>query len=225
MPHACSILIASGSRPGAREPGGDVASHAATSTKLSQHGEVSFRFGSHNGLSVAQSRIWFPGGLQSIYSPTKLPEPGGCHHRPVLRCPGPISRLPAGTRNSRTQTLLRKLKNSVGRAPTRNPNHQPGATESQSHRPTHRRSHRNTSHREGRPTRPSQPADPHLVARQPSTAKLHRMKRPQRRADSLCVFAPLRFWPHGLVPPNNMAWAHSTFPSSLHGCRIKWAGL
>ncbi len=79
------------------------------------------RFGSHNGLSVTKSRIRFLWSLESLYYPTKLPEPGGCHHRPVPQSYGSLSRRTAGHGNL-GRYLSAQAKNSVGRAPTRNPN-------------------------------------------------------------------------------------------------------
>ncbi len=126
--HPRSILHMSGSPQRTREPRGVAASHAAAATKLRKHGEVSTRFGSHNGLSVTKSRIRFLWGLESLYYPTKLPEPGGCHHRPVPQSYGSLSRRTAGHGNLGLY-LSAQAKNSVGRAPTRNPNHQPDTKE------------------------------------------------------------------------------------------------
>ena len=120
-------------RPALESRAGLAAPHAAAFTKLLNIARCQFGSGRKTACRLSKSRKWFPRGLESVYSPTKLPEPGGRHHRPVLRwlnSPSfPLSRESSDRsgagHGSLGLYLSAQAKNSVGRAPTSAPNHQP----------------------------------------------------------------------------------------------------
>ena len=88
-----------------------------------QHGEVSKRFGSHNGLSVTQKQNTVPKEPRVVFLHDQAPGTQRVLPPPRARA-APVS-LAGYLRGhgSLGRYLSAQAKNSVGRAPTRNPNH------------------------------------------------------------------------------------------------------
>ena len=88
-----------------------------------QHGEVSKRFGSHNGLSVTQKQNTVPKEPRIVFFRDQAPGTQRVLPPPRARAaPVSLAGYPRG-HGSLGRYLSAQAKNSVGRAPTRNPNH------------------------------------------------------------------------------------------------------
>ena len=117
--HPRSILTVSGSPLGLENRVGSPHRMQRQATKLLNMARCQKGSGRSTACRLPNSSIRFPRGLESSFSAIKLPEPGGCHHRPVSWSPGLSGRRTAGHgsleryHSAQAKTVLAVLRQSI----------------------------------------------------------------------------------------------------------------